>query len=63
MAGFQVIKMQQIKKIFFIIVFIMFIFLYFVIIRWGEDASLALVGHPSSDGIMIKMPYGVDVLH
>ena len=29
----------------------------------GEDASLALVGHPSSDGIMKKMPYGVDVLH
>ena len=30
---------------------------------WGEGASLALVGNPSSDGIMIKMPYGVDVLH
>ena len=30
---------------------------------WGEGASLALVGHPSSDGVMIKMPYGVDVLH
>ena len=29
---------------------------------WG-GASLALVGHPSSDGITIKMPYGVDVLH
>ena len=29
---------------------------------WGEGASLALVGHPSSDGIMIKIPYGVDVL-
>ena len=25
-------------------------------------ASLALVGHPFSDGITIKMPYGVDVL-
>ena len=24
---------------------------------WGEGASLALVGHPSSDGVMIKMPY------
>ena len=23
----------------------------------------ALVGHPSSDGVTIKMPYGVDVLH
>ena len=30
---------------------------------WGEGASLALVGHPSSDGATIKMPYRVDVLH
>ena len=30
---------------------------------WEEGASLALVGHPSSDGVTIKMPYGVDVLH
>ena len=30
---------------------------------WGEGASLALAGHPSSDGVTIKMPYGVDVLH
>ena len=30
---------------------------------WGEGASLSLVGHPSSDGVTIKMPYGVDVLH
>ena len=30
---------------------------------WGEGAPLALVGHPSSDGVMIKMPYKVDVLH
>ena len=29
---------------------------------WGEGASLALVGHPFSDGVMIKIPYGVDVL-
>ena len=29
---------------------------------WGEGASLAFVGHPSSYGIMIKIPYGVDVL-
>ena len=29
---------------------------------WGE-ASLALVGHPSSHGVTIKMPYGVDVLY
>ena len=27
---------------------------------WG---SLALVGQPSSDGLTINMPYGVDVLH
>ena len=30
---------------------------------WGEDTSLALVGYPTSDGVTIKMPYGVDVLH
>ena len=30
---------------------------------WGERASLALVCHPSSDGVTIKMLYGVDVLH
>ena len=29
---------------------------------WREGASLALVGHTSSDGITIKMPYEVDVL-
>ena len=28
---------------------------------WGEGASLALVAHPSSDGVTIKLPYGVDV--
>ena len=27
----------------------------------GKGASLALVGDPSSDGITIKIPYGVDV--
>ena len=30
---------------------------------WGEVASSALAGHPSSDGVTMKMPYGVDVLH
>ena len=30
---------------------------------WGEGASLALVDHPSSDGVTIKMAYGVDVLY
>ena len=29
---------------------------------WGEGVSSALVGHPSSGGITIKIPYGVDVL-
>ena len=29
---------------------------------WGEDASLALVDHLSSDGVTIKIPYEVDVL-
>ena len=28
----------------------------------GEGTSLALVGTPSSDGVTIKIPYGVDVL-
>ena len=26
-------------------------------------AALALIGCPSSDGVTIKMPYGIDVLH
>ena len=30
---------------------------------WGEGTSLALVGHPASDGVTIKMIYGVDILH
>ena len=30
---------------------------------WAEDASLALVGDLSGDGVTIKKPYGVDVLH
>ena len=29
---------------------------------WGQGASLALVAHPSRDGVTIKMPYGVDQL-
>ena len=28
---------------------------------WEKGVSLALVGHSSSDGVTIKMPYGVDV--
>ena len=28
---------------------------------WGEGASLALIGHPTSDGITTKIPYWVDV--
>ena len=34
-----------------------------ILTSWGEGVSLALVGHPSSAGVTIKMPYGVDVLH
>ena len=30
---------------------------------WRESASLALFGHPSSDGVTMGMPYEVDVLH
>ena len=30
---------------------------------WGEGASLALVGHPSNDGVTIKISYREDVLH
>ena len=29
----------------------------------NEGVSLALVGCPSSDGVTVKMSYGVDVLH
>ena len=42
---------------------------YWVGVQWGqsylvgEGASLALVGHPSSDGVILKVPYGLDVLH
>ena len=32
------------------------------LISWGEGASLVLVDHPSSDGITMKILYGVDVL-
>ena len=28
---------------------------------WEEGASLAMIGHPSSDGVIIKIPYGVNV--
>ena len=30
---------------------------------WGEGASLALVGKPSSDGVIPHALWGVDVLH
>ena len=32
------------------------------LISWRESASLALVGHPSSDGVTMKIPYELDVL-
>ena len=28
---------------------------------WGKGASLALVGEFSTDGVTLKMPFGVDV--
>ena len=31
-------------------------------VLWGEGASLALVGHPSSDVVTIKIPNGTDIL-
>ena len=41
-----------------------YIYIYIYIYIWfGEVVSLALVGHPSSDGVTIKMPYGVDVFN
>ena len=33
------------------------------LISRGKGASLASVGDSSSDGVTIKMSYGVDVLH
>ena len=30
---------------------------------WGERRWLLSLGHPSSDGVTIKIPYMVDVLH
>ena len=32
------------------------------VLSQGEKASLTLVGHPSSDGVTIKIPYRADVL-
>ena len=29
---------------------------------WEEDASLAIVGHPSIDSMGYIIPYGIDVL-
>ena len=29
---------------------------------WGEVAFLVLVGHPSSNGVTVKILYGLDVL-
>ena len=29
---------------------------------WGDGACLTFVGHTSSDGFTIKIPYGVDFL-
>ena len=41
---------------------------FWVGVQWGQSYLMermcfsTLVGHPSGDGIMIKVPYGVDVL-
>ena len=40
-----------------------YIYIYIAYIFFREGASLALVGHPSSDGVTRKIPYGVDVLY
>ena len=29
---------------------------------WGEGSFLVMAGQPSSNGVTIKIPYGVDVL-
>ena len=48
---------------------VLLIFIYWVGVQrghltlCGEDASLALVDHPSSDGVLIKMLYEVDVFN
>ena len=34
-----------------------------VLTSWGGAISLALIGHPSSDVVTTKLPYGVDGLH
>ena len=33
-----------------------------VLTSWGKGASLVLAGHPSNDGVTIKMSYGLDVI-
>ena len=41
---------------------------YWLGVQWGqsyhmeEGTSLILVGHPSSDDVQIKVPYGVNIL-
>ena len=33
----------------------------FSLISWVVGSSLALVDHPSSDGVTMKIPYGVNI--
>ena len=41
-----------------------YIYIYIFIFIWfGEGVSLALVDQLSSDGVTVKMPYGVDVFN
>ena len=34
-----------------------------ILTSWGTGAPLALIAYPSVDGVIIKIPYGVDVLY
>ena len=54
--------MSRCWVIFYMWTHYIYIYIYIYI---GEGASLALVGHPSSGGVTIKIPYEVyiDVLH
>ena len=63
-------KQTQFTRFFFPLRWlVLLIFLYWVGVQWGhltfcgEGTSLALVDHPSSDGVLIKMLYEVDVFN
>ena len=63
-------KQTQFTRFFFPLRWlVLLIFIYWVGVQQGhltlcgEGASLALVDHPSSDGVLIKMLYEVDVFN